>query len=101
MAVATDCNPGTAPVTSLLLAMNMACTLFRLTPAEALAGTTVHAARALGLSDRGQLKVGQRGDLALWAVNHPAELCYWLGMQPLAARWLEGQFTTTPAPAGA
>jgi imidazolonepropionase len=101
MAVATDCNPGTAPVTSLLLAMNMACTLFRLTPAETLAGVTTHAAKALGLGDRGQIKVGQRADLALWAVNQPAELCYWLGMQPLAARWLGGQLTTIPAPAGA
>jgi imidazolonepropionase len=66
-----------------------------------LAGVTTHAAKALGLGDRGQIKVGQRADLALWAVNQPAELCYWLGMQPLAARWLGGQLTTIPAPAGA
>ena len=65
MAVATDCNPGTSPATSLLLMLNMACTLFRLTPEEALAGATVHAARALGLRDRGTLAAGQRADIAL------------------------------------
>jgi imidazolonepropionase len=79
MAVATDLNPGTSPLLSLRLAMNMACTLFRLTPVEALRGATVHAARALGLADRGQLRAGQRADLALWDVQHPAELAYWIG----------------------
>jgi len=79
MAVATDLNPGTAPVLSLRLAMAMACTHFRLTPEEALRGTTVHAARALGLRDRGTLAVGQRADFVEWDVGHPAELCYWLG----------------------
>jgi imidazolonepropionase len=79
MAVATDCNPGTSPLLSLRLAASMACTLFRLTPEEALRGITVHAARALGLSDRGSLSVNQRGDLVVWNVHRPAELCYWIG----------------------
>jgi len=79
MAVASDLNPGTSPLLSLRLAMNMACTLFRLTPEEALRGATVHAARALGLADRGTLAVGQRADFALWPVRRPAELCYWIG----------------------
>ncbi|QNM96050.1 imidazolonepropionase [Chitinimonas koreensis] len=91
MAVATDCNPGTAPCTSALLALNMACTLFRLTPAEALAGMTCHAARALGVQDQaGTLEVGKRADLALWRIGRPAELCYWLGAAPLAGRWVGG-----------
>jgi imidazolonepropionase len=79
MAVATDLNPGTAPVLSLRLAMAMACTHFRLTPEEALRGATVHAARALGLADRGRLAIGQRADFVEWDIGHPAELCYWLG----------------------
>ena len=82
MAVATDCNPGTSPLTSLLLAMNMACTLFRLTPAEALAGATVHAARALGLKDVGTLEVGQRADFVLWDIARPADLAYAIGFNP-------------------
>lgn len=85
MAVATDCNPGTAPLLSVRLAMAMACTHFRLTPEEALRGATVHAARALGLNDRGLLAVGQRADLALWHIRHPSELCYWLGGNLLQA----------------
>jgi imidazolonepropionase len=79
MAVATDCNPGTAPLLSLPLAMSLACTHFRLTPEEALRGATVHAARALGLHDRGMLRVGLRADFVHWAIRRPAELCYWLG----------------------
>lgn len=79
MAIATDLNPGTSPLLSLRLAMSMACTLFRLTPTEALRGTTVHAARALGLTDRGTLAIGQRADLVLWDVQDPAELGYWIG----------------------
>jgi imidazolonepropionase len=79
MAVATDCNPGTSPTTSLLLMLNMACTLFRLTPEEALAGATVHAARALGLADRGTLHDGQRADIAAWDIAEPAELSYRIG----------------------
>lgn len=83
MAVATDLNPGSSPLQSLRLAMALACTHFRLTPEEALRGATVHAARALGLRDRGTLAPGQRADFALWNLAHPAELSYWLGGQPL------------------
>jgi imidazolonepropionase len=79
MAVASDCNPGTSPLLSLRLAAGMACTLFRLTPEEALRGVTVNAARALGLDDRGTLEVGRRADLAVWNAGEPAELCYWIG----------------------
>lgn len=86
MAVATDMNPGSSPMASLLLAMNMACTLFRMTPAEALAGATIHAARALGLTDRGTLAAGQAADLAIWNCGHPAELAYRIGFNPLHQR---------------
>ena len=79
MAVATDLNPGTSPLLSLRLAMNMACTLFRLTPEEALRGATVHAARALGLADRGTLSPGQRADFVVWDIEAPVDLCYWIG----------------------
>ncbi|WP_426104127.1 imidazolonepropionase [Massilia sp. TSP1-1-2] len=83
MAVATDCNPGTSPMTSLLLAMNMACTLWRLTPQEALAGATIHAARALGrAADIGSLEVGKRADFALWDIARPADLSYAIGLNP-------------------
>jgi imidazolonepropionase len=86
MAVATDCNPGTSPLTSLLLAMNMACTLFRLTPSEALAGTTVEAAHALGLqSDVGTLEPGKRADFVLWDIDRPADLAYAIGFNPCRA----------------
>lgn len=92
MAVATDCNPGSSPLTSPLLAMNMACTLFRLTPEEALAGMTRHAARALGLQDRmGTLEAGKRADLAIWSVEHPAELAYRMGFNPLHRRLFGGE----------
>jgi imidazolonepropionase len=79
MAVATDLNPGTSPLRSLRLAMGMACTLFRLTPEEALRGATIHAARALGLRDRGTLAAGQRADMVVWNARQPAELAYWIG----------------------
>ena len=79
MAVATDCNPGTSPLLSLRQAMQLACTHFRLAPAEALRGATVHAARALGLDDRGALRAGLRADFVRWRVREPAALCYWLG----------------------
>ena len=79
MAVATDCNPGTSPLLSLRQAMQLACTHFRLTPEEALRGAPVHAARALGLDDRGVLRVRMRADFVQWRVRHPAELGYWLG----------------------
>ena len=90
MAVATDMNPGSSPMTSLLLAMNMACTLFRMTPAEALAGATTHAARALGLTDRGTLAAGQIADLAVWTCGQPAELAYRIGFNPLHQRIIGG-----------
>jgi imidazolonepropionase len=99
IAIATDCNPGTAPLLSLRLAANMACTLFRLTPDEALRGITVNAARALGLGDRGRLAVGLRADLDLWRARQPAELCYWMGGELLQASWIGGRKReVTPAP---
>jgi len=82
IAIATDCNPGSSPCSSLLLMLNMACTLFRLTPEEALTGVTRHAARALGLQDRGVLAAGLRADFVLWDVRHPAQLCYALAANP-------------------
>ena len=85
MAVATDCNPGTSPLQSLRLAMSLACTHFRLTPEEALRGATVHAARALGLEDRGRLVVGQRADFVRWRIGQPAQLAYWLGGDLMSA----------------
>lgn len=86
MAVSTDCNPGTSPAVSLLLMLNMACTLFRLTPQEALAGVTRNAAQALGMAaTHGTLEPGKAADLAVWDVGDPAELCYWLGANPCAA----------------
>ncbi len=86
MAVATDCNPGTSPMTSMLLAMNMACTLWRLTPQEALAGATIHAARALGRQHEiGSLEVGKRADFALWDIARPADLSYAIGFNPCRA----------------
>lgn len=90
MALATDCNPGSSPLSSLLLVMNMGCTLFRLTPEEALAGVTVHAARALGLSDCGVIAPGKRADLAVWNVSNPAELAYRIGFNPLERRIFGG-----------
>lgn len=92
MAVATDANPGSSPMASLLLAMNMACTLFRMTPEEALAGTTRNAARALGLDDCGTIASGLRADFAVWDVEEPAELSYRIGFNPLYRRILGGQF---------
>jgi len=82
LALATDCNPGTSPMTSLLLAMNMACTLWRITPLEALRGCTVNAARALGRLDIGTLAPGRRADLALWDIERPADLAYAIGANP-------------------
>ena len=85
MAVATDLNPGTSPIHSILTAMNMACVLFGLTPEEALRGVTDNAAKALGLYDRGLLTPGMRADLALWNTDRPGDLAYPLGFNPLAA----------------
>ena len=82
IALATDCNPGTSPLTSLLLAMNMACTLWRLTPLEALRGVTVNAARALGRTDAGMLAPGRRADFVLWDIARPADLAYAIGANP-------------------
>ena len=90
MALATDCNPGSSPISSLLLTMNMGATLFRMTPTECLAGTTRHAARALGLTDRGTITAGQRADLAIWDVQDPAELTYRIGFNPLWKRVFGG-----------
>jgi imidazolonepropionase len=90
MALATDCNPGSSPLASLLLTMNMGCTLFRMTPEEALAGVTREAAKALGLTDRGTLKAGKRADLAIWNVQHPAELSYRIGFNALEKRIFGG-----------
>jgi len=91
MALATDCNPGSSPLASLLLVMNMGCTLFRLTPEEALAGVTCHAARALGLDDTGVIAPGKRADLAVWDIGHPAELAYRIGFNPLYRRIFGGE----------
>lgn len=91
MAVATDCNPGTSPVASMTAALNLACVQFRLTPEEAIAGATRHAARALGLQDEaGTIEPGKAADLAVWDITRPAELCYWLGAPLLHRRYLGG-----------
>ncbi len=91
MAISTDCNPGTSPCTSLLLMLNMACTLFRLTPAEALQGVTCHGAAALGLEhEAGRLKPGLVADFAVWDITRPAQLAYALGANPCVGRVLGG-----------
>ena len=98
MALATDCNPGTSPMTSLLLVMNMAATLFRMTVDECLAGVTRHAAAALGLSHEiGTLEPGKRCDLAIWNIETPAELVYRIGLNPLHARVFGGRISAPPA----
>ncbi|MFQ2552404.1 imidazolonepropionase [Aeromonas caviae] len=94
MAVSSDINPGTAPIVSLRMAMNMACTLFGLTPVEAMAGVTRHAARALGEQERlGQLKVGMLADFLVWNCGHPAELSYLIGVDQLVSRVVNGEET--------
>jgi len=90
VALATDCNPGSSPLTSLLLAMNMGCTLFRLTPEEALIGVTRNAAKALDEADVGTIEPGKRADLAIWNVTEPAELAYRIGFNPLFKRIFGG-----------
>lgn len=91
IAIATDVNPGSSPICSLQLMLNMACTLFKLTPAEAIAGITCHGAKALGLSaSKGQLKVGFDADLACWRIKQPAELCYQFGVNPLSSLFKAG-----------
>ena len=96
MAIATDHNPGSSPCLSLLLMLNMACTLFRLTPEEAWRGVTVNAARALGLHDRGTLASGQRADFAVWNAEHPRELAYRFGHNPCRAVICAGQRRASP-----
>ncbi len=94
MAVATDCNPGSSPLLSILTAMNMAVILFGLTVEEALAGVTLHAAWALGRQDRiGSLEVGKQADLAIWNATRPVDLVYWIGARPLHARVWKGEPT--------
>jgi imidazolonepropionase len=92
IAIATDCNPGTSPIASPRLALNMACTLFQLTPEEALVGMTRHAAKALGQQESiGTLEAGKFADLAIWNISEPAELAYWLGADLLRERYLHGR----------
>lgn len=91
IAIASDFNPGTSPLCSVHLMMNMACTLFRLTPEQALAGVTRNAAQALGLKDRGVLKVGARADIAHWQISHPAQLSYQFGVNKLLNLWILGR----------
>ncbi|NQZ86586.1 MAG: imidazolonepropionase [Colwellia sp.] len=92
MAIATDANPGSSPINNIQLMLNMACTLFRLTPVEALAGVTCHGAKALGLSkSKGQLSLGFDADIALWNIDRPAELCYQFGVNPLNELFVAGQ----------
>jgi imidazolonepropionase len=92
IAIATDCNPGTSPVTSPLTVLNMACTLFGMTPEEALAGMTCNAARALGLQNEiGTLEVGKSADLAIWNISDPTELAYWIGADLLQDRYIGGR----------
>lgn len=91
IAIATDCNPGTSPLCSLRLAMNLGTSLFHLTPEECLAGVTHNAAKALGLSsDRGTLEVGKRADISDWEIGHPRELTYWAGLNQLSKLYIEG-----------
>ncbi len=91
IALATDHNPGTSPTLDPLLMLNMGCTLFRLTPEEAVRGMTVHGAAALGLRDRGRLCAGQRADFVAWPLEHPNELCYWIGQQPACRVYVAGE----------
>ncbi|MGE6360960.1 imidazolonepropionase [Psychrobacter cibarius] len=95
MAISTDCNPGTSPLTSLLLAMNMGCTLFYLTTEEVLAGSTVYAAQALGLSNKGKIEVGYDADFALWDIARPADLAYQMGLNPIKGIMVQGKWRET------
>ena len=95
MALSTDCNPGTSPLTSLLLTMNMGCTLFYLTTEEVLAGVTAHAAQALGLPNKGKIEVGCDADLALWDIARPADLAYQMGLNPIQGVMVQGTWRET------
>ena len=95
IAISTDCNPGTSPLTSLLLALNMGCTLFYLTPEEVLAGSTVYAAQALGLPNKGKIEVGCDADLALWDIARPADLAYQMGLNPIQGIMVQGKWRET------
>jgi imidazolonepropionase len=95
MAISTDCNPGTSPLTSLLLAMNMGCTLFYLTPEEVLAGSTIYAAQALGLTNKGKIEFGCDADLALWDIARPADLAYQMGLNPIQGIMIHGKWRET------
>ena len=90
IALSTDCNPGTSPLTSLLMTLNMGCTLFSLTPEQALAGITTHASKALGIEDKGRIEVGLQADLTLWNIERPADLAYQMGLNPLQMVWVNG-----------
>lgn len=98
IALATDCNPGTSPLTSVREAMALGCRLFRLTPEECLAGVTRAAAGALGLSDRGTIEIGKRADLAIWDISHPRDLSYWLGSQSLSGLFISGRDVSLTRP---
>ena len=91
IAIASDTNPGSSPLCSIRLMLNMACTLFRMTPAQALAGVTKNAAMALGLDDRGEVAAGKRADFVLWNINHPAELAYQFGVNGVKQIVIAGQ----------
>jgi imidazolonepropionase len=98
IALSTDHNPGSSPTLSLLLMIGMGCTFFRLTPEEAVRGVTVHAARALGLADRGTLETGRRADFAVWDLEHPNELAYWFGRNPCRRVIAGGRERVAPSP---
>ncbi len=99
IALSTDCNPGSSPAVSLLLMLNMACTLFRLTPEEALAGVTRNGARALGLQDRiGTLEAGKDADFVIWDIPEPAELAYRIGANPMQQVVRQGHLIRTAKP---
>jgi len=91
MAIATDCNPGSSPICSIRFAMSLAANLFHLTPEECLAGVTREAAKALGIESKGTLEIGKDADIAIWDINHPNELTYWIGINPLSKLIIAGE----------